>query len=327
MEIKNKKILITGGAGYIGSVLTRLLLEKGYSVRVIDCLFWGGESLLGVFTDSKFEFVKGDVRNQKLQEEILQGIDGVVHLAAIVGDPACKANPTLATEINWEASKNLFDAASGMGVKHFVFASTCSNYGKMANANEYIDEDGILNPVSLYAKLKVQFEKYLLESSPEGMAACALRFSTAYGPSPRIRFDLTVNEFVKEVVLNRELVVFGEQFWRPYCHTQDLANACLRVLEANKSIIGQEVFNVGDTDENYQKQTIVELIKKRKPEMKVRFVKKDEDPRDYRVNFKKINKILGYKSEYRLERGIDELIAILESGILRDPDDKIYCNT
>lgn len=124
-----------------------------------------------------------------------------------------------------------------MGVKHFVFAPICSSYGKMANSNDCIDEEGDLNPVSLYAKLKVQFEKYLLGSELQGMAAAALRFSTAYGPSPRMRFDLTVNEFVKEVVLGRELVVFGEQFWRPYCHTEDLANACLRVLEADKNVV------------------------------------------------------------------------------------------
>ncbi len=230
MESKNKKILVTGGAGYIGSVLTRLLLEKGYSVKVVDCLFWGGESLLGVFTNPNFEFIKGDVRDKNIHSKLLENVDGIVHLAAIVGDPACNADPELATSINWEGAKSLFDSAQESGVKNFVFASTCSNYGKMEDSNQLIDEDGALNPVSLYAKLKVKFEEYLLGSESKGMIATALRFSTAYGPSPRIRFDLTVNEFVKEIVLDRELVVFGEQFWRPYCHTQDLARACLKVL-------------------------------------------------------------------------------------------------
>ncbi|MCK5579892.1 MAG: NAD(P)-dependent oxidoreductase [Candidatus Omnitrophica bacterium] len=324
--MQKKKVLVTGGAGYIGSVLSRLLLDKGYQVRVVDCLFWGKEPLQGVTSHLNYEFKEGDIRDSQIYEEIFKDVDGIVHLAAIVGDPACKANPDLATEINWEASKALFDYAQKVGVERFVFASTCSNYGKMSDPNGYVDETCALNPVSLYAKLKVQFEEYLLGAPRKGMTATPLRFSTAYGPSERMRFDLTVNEFVKEVVLGRELIVFGEQFWRPYCHTQDLADACLSVLEAEKDCIDRSVFNVGDIKENYQKKMIVDLIQERIPEMKVRFVKKDEDPRDYRVNFQKIRSVLGYQVQHRLPDGISELVGILEDGKIKNPDDKIYCN-
>jgi nucleoside-diphosphate-sugar epimerase len=297
--IKDKiinRVLVTGGAGYVGSVLTRKLLTQGYGVKVVDCLRWGGEALLPFFPNPNFEFINGDLRDADVRQKSVEGIDAIVHLAAIVGDPACKKDPALAEDINWNVSKQLFDLANAQGVSRFIFASTCSNYGKMPDSEEYIDEEGELNPISLYAKLKVRFENYLLHSEPKIMAATSLRFSTACGLSQRMRFDLTVNEFVKDVFLGRELVVFGEQFWRPYCHTEDLAQGCICVLEADRDIVDRNVFNVGDTTQNYQKQMIVDLIKEVLPQLKVRFVHKDEDPRDYKVNFDKINKGTGFQN-------------------------------
>lgn len=327
MDVKIEKILVTGGAGYIGSVLTRELLEQGYSVRVVDCLRWGGESLLPVFTHPKFEFVNGDLRRKKVVLKSLDNVDAVIHLAAIVGDPACKEEPELAKEVNWQASKNLFQQAIYAGVKRFIFASTCSNYGKMPDSSEYIDENGVLNPISLYAKLKVKFEQYILQSSADSITVTSLRFATAFGISARMRFDLTVNEFVKELALGRELVVFGEQFWRPYCHVEDLAKGCIYVLEADKNLIDKEVFNVGETTQNYQKRMILNLIKEHIPDMKVRFVHRDEDPRDYKVNFDKIKNKLKFKVTKTLAAGIDEIIKLIHSGALKNPDDSFYKNT
>lgn len=322
-----KNILVTGAAGYIGSVLVRQLLDKGYFVRGFDILNFGGESLIGVYNNSRFEFVKGDVRNEHEAKKAFDGIDSIVHLAAIVGDPACAQQPEIAEQTNWTASKMLFDLAVNTdSVKRFIFASTCSNYGKMPGDN-YLTEDSELNPVSLYAKLKVQFEKYILESKTrEDFVPTALRFATVYGLSPRLRFDLTVNEFIKEVALNRELVIFGEQFWRPYCHVDDLASACVLVLESDQVKVDHNVFNVGDTGENYQKKMIADEILNFVPDARIKYVHKDEDPRDYKVNFSKIKDQLGFSITKKVPQGLREIYSIVKDGIVANPDSQIYKN-
>ena len=196
-------VLVTGGAGYIGSVLVRQLLKKNYTVRVLDSLKFGGDALYDVMLHPNFEFLKGDIRNEKDVYNALEGIDAVAHLAAIVGDPACKKFSEEANQTNWDASVSLFKKAEKTGVKRFVFASTCSNYGKMANPDDFVTETSELRPVSLYAELKVKFEKFLLEENKDSnICSTALRFSTVYGYSPRIRFDLTVNEFTRNETIN-----------------------------------------------------------------------------------------------------------------------------
>ena len=195
--------------------------------------------------------------------------------------------PELATKTNWDTSKWLFDKCVEIKIPRFVFASTCSNYGKMSKSEIFVDEESPLAPVSLYAELKVKFENYMLKEKQHQDNFCptVLRFSTVYGLSPRMRFDLTVNEFTKELTMGRELVVFGEQFWRPYCHVMDFSNAYLTLLKTSAEKVAYNVFNVGDTSENYTKQMIVDEIIKAIPDAKIKYVKKDEDPRDYRVNF------------------------------------------
>lgn len=227
------KVLVTGGAGYIGSVLVRQLLHKGYNVRVIDSLKFGGEALYDVVQHPNFEFMQGDVREIADIEKAIAGVDAIAHLAAIVGDPACKKFSGEAQETNWTASVNLFEAAEKAGVSRFVFASTCSNYGKMPDPESYVTEDSQLNPVSLYAELKVKFERYILEERRDArMCSTSLRFSTVYGFSPRIRFDLTVNEFTRNGTIHGEQEIWGAQFWRPYCHVEDLARSVVLVLES-----------------------------------------------------------------------------------------------
>lgn len=322
-----KKVLVTGAAGYIGSVLTMQLIEAGYHVRGFDLLKFGGESLLGIYNHPKFELLKGDIRSNADCLKAIQGIDAVVHLAAIVGDPACAKQPDLATETNWTATKNIFDlCAESHSVKKFVFASTCSNYGKM-DGDGYLNEDSPLRPVSLYAELKVRFEEYLLDSKPaNGLAATSLRFSTVYGLSPRVRFDLTVNEFIREVTFGNELVVYGKEFWRPYCHVWDLAQSCVLILQSKPEKVGQKVFGVGDTAENYQKMMIVDEILKIVPDAKIKYVHKDEDPRDYRVDFSKIANELGFKISRTVPQGLLEINAILRNGLLSDPFSPAYRN-
>lgn len=323
----SKKILVTGGAGYIGSVLTRQLLDKGYKVRVMDSLMYGGEPIIDLLNLPDFEFVKGDVRNEADVRKAMEGIDCVAHLAAIVGDPACAQNPELAKTTNIEGSEMLYKIANEMGASKFVFASTCSNYGKMDDPNQFVTEESTLAPVSLYAETKVAVEQFLL-SQPQSnnCKPTCLRFSTVYGLSLRPRFDLTVNEFAKELALGRELVIFGEQFWRPYCHVYDLARSVVSVIEASAELVSFDVFNVGDTSENYQKKMIVDEVVKLIPDAKIKYVSKNEDPRDYRVAFEKIKNKLGFELMFKVPDGIRQIKKVLDDGFILNPDDNKYKN-
>ncbi len=323
----SKKILVTGGAGYIGSVLVRILLEQGREVRVLDNLMYGGESIIDLLEHPGFEFVNGDIRNQEDIKTAVEGIYAVAHLAAIVGDPACARSPELTYEVNKAGSQLLYKLANEAGVQRFVFASTCSNYGKMDDPEQFVNEDSKLAPVSLYAETKVAFEQFLLGQSHDNSAKpTCLRFSTVYGLSSRVRFDLTVNEFTKELALGRELVIFGEQFWRPYCHVRDLARSVIIVIDADEETVAFDVFNVGDTSENYQKQKIVEEILEVIPEGKVKYIKKDEDPRDYRVNFAKIARDLGFEITVDVPQGIRNMYKAIIEGFVPNPDEQKYRN-
>ncbi|MBI5202083.1 MAG: NAD(P)-dependent oxidoreductase [Elusimicrobia bacterium] len=316
----SEKILVTGAAGYIGSTLTAQLLAKGRRVLALDSLSFGGESLLGLYGHPGLELVVADIRETERFPKLLEGVSGVVHLAAIVGDPACAKQPEVAEAINWTAAKALFDeCAKTASVKRFVFASTCSNYGKM-QGDGYVKEDSPLTPVSLYARLKVKMEQHILGAKVrEDFVPVALRFSTVCGISPRMRFDLTVNEFAREMALGKELEVFGPQFWRPYCHVTDIARACMLGLEAPAEKVRGQVFGVGSTRENYTKNDIVTALKKRLPDAKVKFVERAEDPRDYRVDFTRIERTLGFTVTMSLDQTIDELLSCLKQGVWKDP--------
>jgi nucleoside-diphosphate-sugar epimerase len=320
-------VLITGGAGYIGSTLAPRLLAVGHRVRVLDALLHGGRALLPVWAHARFEFVRGDVRDRPAVERALDGIDAVVHLAAIVGDPACARQPDVARAVNLDASLDLLAECRRSGVSRFVFASTCSNYGRMKDENAYVDETSDLAPVSLYAETKVAVERRILaESEANGFCPTLLRFATVYGVSPRMRFDLTVNEFTLEMVGRGRLVVFGEQFWRPYIHVVDAARAVETVLSAPAATVRGEVFNVGATRENYRKLDLVQLVRPHAPEAAVEFVKKEEDPRDYRVSFAKVKKRLDFALTKTVPDGIAEVARLVRDGVLSDLERPEYRN-
>ena len=323
-------ILVTGGAGYVGSGLLRELLSEGYSVTCIDNLTFGGESLLDIWHNDNFHFIKCDINDWASFNSVLveNNFDAVIHLAAIVGDPACKLHSDLAIKTNWESTKWLVDKCKEIGVKKFLFASTCSNYGKMDDPESFVDEESKLAPVSLYAELKVKFENYLLHEmvKTNDFSPTSLRFSTVYGLSPRMRFDLTVNEFTKDLALGKELVIFGEQFWRPYCHVKDFSNAFITILKSPSSLVSYNVFNVGDTEENYTKQMLIDEIKKVLPKSKIKYVEKNDDPRDYRVNSDKIKRELGFKISMRVPDGILEVKRMIQEGVIKDPEDQKYYN-
>jgi len=324
-----KAILVTGGAGYVGSILVKRLLQNEYRVVCVDKLRYGGNSLVDVWGDPNFTLHKIDITNFKDVDDVFDRYDfyAVVHLAAIVGDPACKLEPELATRTNRDASIHLLEKTMQSGIKRFVFASTCSNYGRMKDSDGYVDETSPLFPVSLYAELKVEFEGILLNrSTNDSLCPTVLRFATVYGISPRMRFDLTVNEFSKELALGRELLVFGEQFWRPYCHVRDFSQAILSVLSVPENKVAYNVFNVGDTSQNFTKKMIVDEILKQVPDGQVKYVHKDEDPRDYRVSFNKIESELGFRISRTVPEGIKDIVTSIRLGIIENPDDQKFYN-
>jgi nucleoside-diphosphate-sugar epimerase len=249
----------------------------------------------------------------------------VVHLAAIVGDPACARQPELAREVNQEATLALLDDAEAAGVERFVFASTCSNYGRI-DADSVATEEFPLNPVSLYAETKVSAELGVLARKTESFATTCLRLATVFGVSPRMRFDLTVNEFTRDALLAKHLTVYGEQFWRPYVHVRDAARAVRLALEAPASLVAGEVFNVGSTAQNYRKLDLVAILENRFPDLRVEFVPRSEDPRDYRVGFEKVRAGLGFVTETAVPGGIDEVAELLRSGRIDDPYADVYRN-
>lgn len=320
-------VLVTGGAGYLGAVLAGQLLAEGHRVRVLDSLLHGGEALLGLYSWNGFEFRRGDIRSAEDVNAALEDMDAVVHLAAIVGDPASKREePGLVREVNVEASLGLHECSRGH-VKRFLFASTCSNYGRMGNSDEDVDESSPLRPISLYAESKVEVELELLDRVGNGPVTTILRLATLFGLAPRMRFDLTVNEFAAELARGRPLEVYGEQFWRPYLHVADAARAIRAALAAPEESVAGEVFNAGDTAENYTKADIVALLRERLgQDIVVEHVEVLEDPRDYRVSFAKIERVLGFRASRSVGDGIDEIIDAVRNGLVGDPTEQRYRN-
>jgi nucleoside-diphosphate-sugar epimerase len=318
--------LITGGSGYIGSLLARELLDAGRDVRVLDSLLHGQEDIAAEQEQAGVEVIRADIRDADARRRALAGAQAVVHLAAIVGDPACARDPQASEEVNVQATRDLVADASQAGVERLVFASTCSNYGRMTDPTVPITEDGELSPVSLYAEQKVGMEKLILGGGANGVKPTCLRFATVYGVGRRMRFDLTVNEFTRELWANRELEVFGEQFWRPYIHVRDAGRAVRTVLEAPAEQVSGQVFNAGRSGENYRKLDLVEEIRKQTDRGSVSYVHRDEDPRDYKVSFDRIRSELGFETLMTVPDGIAEIIVALEAEAFGDPFDGRYRN-
>jgi nucleoside-diphosphate-sugar epimerase len=318
---------VTGGAGYIGALVVDELLQAGHDVRVLDVLLHGQQDIASELEGRGVEVIRADIRDDEARRRALEGADAVVHLAAIVGDPACGRDPELSNSVNVEGSRALVEDARRLGVERLVFASTCSNYGRMADPTVPIDETGELAPVSLYAEQKVGIEKALLNGGASGeLSPTCLRFATVYGVGRRMRFDLTVNEFTRDLWSERPLEVFGERFWRPYVHVRDAARAVALVLATPADQVGGEVFNAGHSDENYRKLDLVEIITGRLGRGDVNYVHRDEDPRDYKVSFEKIKDRLGFKPLHQVPDGVDEIVGALEEERFGDPFDGKYSN-
>jgi len=319
-----KKVLVIGGAGYIGSVLVRMLLKKGYHVKVMDNLLYGDEGIKDLYNTDNFEFFKGSITNISDVVEAMKDVDAVIHLAAIVGDPASKLKPKETLEINYFSAKMLGEVAKFLGISKFIFASTCSVYGFR---EDVCTEESELNPLSLYAETKLMSEKALLELRGNGFCPVILRFATAYGLSPRMRFDLVVNLLIAKALIDREITIFGEgKQYRPFVHIKDISRAIIKVLEAPMEKICGEVFNVGSDEQNMSIKELAERIKSKVPEAELKFIKEKEDNRSYKVSFRKIKEKLGFSAKYTIENAIEEIRKAFDEGKIKDFRDKKYSN-
>lgn len=295
-------ILVTGGAGYIGTYLVPLLLAKGYHMRVLDNLMFGGEPLIPFFHHKNFEFQKGDIRNSDDVRRAVSGQDVIIHLAAIVGFPACSRYPRLAQEVNVEGTKNI---ASAISKDQIVFyASTGSNYGAVEGV---CTEETPLNPLSLYAKTKTEAEQYLLEHAP----TISFRFATAFGISPRLRLDLLINDLTYKAMTDRYLVIYQKNFRRTLIHVHDISRSFIFGIEHADTMKGQ-VYNVGSEKMNYTKEAIVNIIKElTKCEVYYGEIWEDADLRDYEVSYEKIRR-LGFDTTISVEEGVKRMIDMFE---------------
>lgn len=326
-------VLVTGGAGYVGSLLTAELLRSGCLVTVVDKLLYGGESLLGNFTHSNFHFVKADICEPGTVRLALKKDwprpSAVIHLAALAGFPACQAvGKEIAYRYNVEGVQRVFDQTEQMGVERFIFASTYSVYANDPDCHP-VGEDSPLEAHSLYSETKIAAENWLREQSASASsAALILRQATAYGLSPRIRFDLLINQFVVDAFIHRELVIYQQSFARCFVHIQDAVSGYLAALNAPEDKVRGQVYNLGSERGNYSKDGIVNLVLRRFPEVVVRYkdVTFGGDQRDLTVSFEKINRDLGFEARKTVDEGVDELANALRSGIIRNPYDRRYRN-
>ena len=319
------KVLVLGGAGYVGSAVVRDLLTHGHEVTCFDLMMFGAESMMPWLGRPDFRLVKGDIRDAAEVDEATAGHDAVILLASIVGEPACNRDPENTRATNVGGAQNALAAAKKHGVQRFIFASTCSNYG-VADTDVPVAEDGRLNPISVYSETKVEVENLVLEAATETLIPTVLRLSTAFGVSARMRFDLLVSDFTLAGHQDGKVVIFGEQFWRPFVHINDIAKAMRMVLAADRGVVDGEVFNVGANHNNTQKQTLGESVAKHLPGTEIEFVTKNEDPRSYRVEFAKVKEKLGFEPDWDIDAGIVEVRDCLRNGVWPDPTDGRYKN-
>jgi nucleoside-diphosphate-sugar epimerase len=319
MDLSGRTVLVVGGAGYVGSVLVTELLRQGAHVSVLDQLIYdNGFAIAHLLDHPRLRFHRGDLRTGDDLVEAASGATDLVLLASLVGDPICKAYPELARDINERGAKRLIDRLDDLGIRRFVFTSTCSNYG-IHESSQLATEGSQLNPQSLYAETKIAVEQYVLGRANEmACATTVLRIATAYGLSPRMRFDLTVSQFAWELATGRQLEVYDADTWRPYCHIRDICKAIMTVLTAPESDVRGEVFNVGDTGQQFTKRMIVDEVRRHVGDLSVAYGDKGSDPRNYRVSFEKIASGLAFHCDYTVQDYLPRLTSAVQAGIFPD---------
>jgi nucleoside-diphosphate-sugar epimerase len=316
-------ILLIGGGGYIGSGLLPRLLKSGYHVRLLDAFLYGREPIEEWANHPKLQIVEADFRRVDRIVEAMHGIDTVIHLGAIVGDPACALDEELTIETNLLATRMIAEVTKGHGIKRFIFASTCSVYGA---SDLYLDERSRLNPVSLYARSKIACENVLLDMKCDSFQPVILRFGTIYGLSGRTRFDLVVNLLSAKAIVDGVITVFGSDQWRPFLHVNDAALAVYLACRVTDQALADTIFNVGSDRQNYTLGEVGRIIHSMVPSADLQFFEKDVDRRNYRVDFHRIQHCLRFEPEWSLEMGINQVLEALRSGKVVDYKDPRYSN-
>ena len=318
-----QKILVTGGAGYIGSFVVQKLLKKGYRVNVLDSLMYGEDGLRNFINNPGVTLFEGDITKKDDVSRSMNGCSSVIALAAIVGDPACSLDEEYTRNVNFGATKILTEVMLEQRVRRVVFASSCSVYGTSKDI-KFLTEDAKLNPVSLYAETRIQSENYLLLLK-DVLSPVILRLSTVFGVSARMRFDLAINIMVAKAVKDNNIDIFGGNQWRPFVHVQDVAEAFVLAVEADDARVSGKIFNVGSTDSNYQIEDIADIIKDEMPGVKVNKSTSIVDQRNYNVIFDKIHKSLNFKTEYSVRDGVREVMEFVGANHI-DVGDAKYSN-
>lgn len=312
MKNKNKKVLLVGGTGYIGTVLYNSLKKKGYQITSIDNQIFGKKIFKKNFKtnyNKKVSFL-----NFKSIENDLAKVDYIIFLAGLVGDPITAKYPKLSNLVNEKGSIKFLKFIGKFKIKKLLYISTCSNYG-LSSSTKKLNETSILKPLSLYAKSKVNIEKYLLKNKKKlGYPFNILRFSTAFGDSPRMRFDLTINQFTRDIFFNQKVLIYDPDTWRPYCHVLDFSRAIDKILSNRTSDLNYEIFNVGNDKNNYSKLAMLKLIIKVMGKGNYKILKDSKDKRNYRVDFSKIQKRLNFSTKYDLKYGIKEIVDSLKKN-------------
>ena len=322
-----KSVLVTGGAGYVGSVLIPKLLAKGYKVKVLDLYIYGKDVLDLVKDDPKLKQIKGDIRDTKLLENELKGIDAVIHLACISNDPSYELDPELGKSINYDAFINLVDISKKAGVKRFIYASSSSVYGIKEEDN--VTEDLPLEPLTDYSRYKALCEDYLLKQRLPGFVVLVLRPATVCGYSPRLRLDLSVNILTNHAVNKGKITVFGGEQKRPNIHIEDMADLYVKTLEYPDDKIDGKIFNAGYDNMKMKDiaNTVRNVVSRETGNKELEVVTTPtDDNRSYHVSSGKIKKELGFEAKRTVEQAVEDLVSAFKAGKISDPDDKRYYN-
>ncbi len=316
-----RTVLVVGGAGYVGNVLVRRLLEAGYEVRVLDRLIFDhGSAIAPLLEHPRFSLVLGDLRDPVALETALDGVTDVALLAGLVGDPITKTYPELSNSINLDGCTAVYRRAQWARESIISCSPRPAATTACGASDDLATEESELSPVSLYAEHKVEIERRILAAAESGVdyTPTVLRISTAYGLSPRMRFDLTISEFTYTLAAGEELVVYDADTWRPYCHVADISKAVMTVFNASADLVAGEVFNVGHSDENYTKRMVVDVVQDAIGGAgKVSFEEGGRDPRNYRVSFEKIRERLGYEPDFRVPMSVAAVAEAVQAGSYR----------
>ncbi|MDA0658522.1 MAG: SDR family oxidoreductase [Planctomycetota bacterium] len=322
-NLESRRVLVIGGGGYIGSALLPKLLDSGYQVRLLDMLLFGDSAISKVANHPNLEIVREDFRDVQKVLECMRGVGSVIHLGAIVGDPACSLDESLTIDVNLSATRMIAELARDQGIERFIFASTCSVYGA---CDETLDERSEVKPISLYGHTKLASERVLQNLVTDEFRPSIVRFATIYGLSGRTRFDLVVNVLAAKAKLEGQITVFGGDQWRPFIHVDDAALAVARILAAPTELVGGQIYNVGSNEQNFTIRQIGQIVHQCVPDAELIVNDDDVDKRNYRVDFSKIRNELNFTPQWTVEQGIQQVLDAIASGEVTDYREAQYSN-